>query len=385
MIAGDGRQAAGNDDLARRRPSLAACALRLAACALLLTAHGLLLASCGKRRPPLPPIERVPQRTDALAGYQRGNQIILTWPAPSRNAPDQSVLSIRRIDVYRLAESPAAPLALTEEQFAARSTLIGSVSYAEIQAAGPTLTYIDQLEFNPASQPARLRYAVRYVNAANQRAAFSNFFLIEPSPRIARPPANLQIDEAEDRLTLRWQPPDANVDASTPVNLLGYNVYRAASDKGFVKLNDQPLAATQYADRNFTFGQTYSYLVRAVSLGTGGSQTESLDSEIKTVQPRDLYPPSKPVEPRLGAVPGRISIFITANPERDVAGYNIYRSADPDLPLERWTRINGALVTRTTFEDSSVESGKKYYYYVTAVDTAGNTSAPSDVVSETVP
>src|SRR6266480_4803833 len=123
-------------------------------------------AGCGKRQPPLPPIERVQQRTELLSGVQRGNQVLLSWPAPLRNAPDSSVQSIRRIDVYRLAEKPTAPLPLTEEEFAARSTLIGSVPYAEIQKAGDELTYTDTLEL--AGQPTRLRYAVRYVNASGQ-------------------------------------------------------------------------------------------------------------------------------------------------------------------------------------------------------------------------
>src|SRR5258705_11952947 len=79
---------------------------------------------CGKRRPPLPPVERVQQRTELLSGAQQGNEVILSWPAPRRNAPDSTVQSIRRVDVYRLAEKPGAPLPLTEEEFAARSTLI---------------------------------------------------------------------------------------------------------------------------------------------------------------------------------------------------------------------------------------------------------------------
>ena len=86
------------------------------------------MINCGKRRPPLPPIERVPQRTEALSGVQRGNQVLLSWPAPQRNASDGSVQSIRRVDVYRLAEKPRTPLGLTEEEFGARSTLIGSVT-----------------------------------------------------------------------------------------------------------------------------------------------------------------------------------------------------------------------------------------------------------------
>src|SRR5882724_13590807 len=184
------------------------------------------VSGCGKRRPPLPPVERVQQRTELLSGVQRGNQVILSWPAPQRNAPDSSVQSIRRIDVYRLAEKPGAPLPLTEEEFATRSTLSGSVTSDQIRNAGATLSYIDALEL--AREPTRLRYAVRYVNASGQRAAFSNFLLIEPAVRIARPPTSIETGKevSEDAIRISWRPPDANIDGSTPVNLLGYNVYR---------------------------------------------------------------------------------------------------------------------------------------------------------------
>ncbi|MBA3768717.1 MAG: hypothetical protein H0W99_17405, partial [Acidobacteria bacterium] len=144
-----------------------------------------MFVACGKRRSPLPPVENIPQRTELLSGVQRGNRVILSWPAPQRNAPATSVQSIRRIDIFRLAERPEAPLPLTEEEFAARSTLIGSVTYETMQNGGDTLTYIDTLEL--AGQPTRLRYALRYVNASGQRASFSNFLLIEPAARIAEP------------------------------------------------------------------------------------------------------------------------------------------------------------------------------------------------------
>src|SRR5262245_27203120 len=144
--------------------------------------------TCGKRRPPLPPVERIPQRTELLSGVQRGNQVILSWPAPRRNASSGSVQSIRRIDVYRVAEKPYAPLPMTEDELGARATRIGSVEYGEIQTATDTLTYTDKLEL--AGEPSRLRYAVRYVNASGQRAAFSNFLLIEPAAKIAEPPGD---------------------------------------------------------------------------------------------------------------------------------------------------------------------------------------------------
>jgi hypothetical protein len=354
----------------------------------LATFSMLLVTNCGKRRPPLPPVERVQQRTELLSGVQRGNQVILSWPAPLRNAPDQSVQSIRRIDVYRLAENPRAPLALTEEEFAARSTLIGSVTYEQIRDSGDVLTYTDTLEL--AGQPARLRYAIRYINASGQRAAFSNFLLLEPAARIAQPPSIIATgnEVAEDAITISWQPPAANIDASTPVNLLGYNVYRMEESQSEVSdapINSALVSGTEYSDKNFEFGETYRYVVRAVSLGTEGGQVESLNSNSITVAPRDVFPPTAPTSITIAAAPGRLSLFFPANPEPDIAGYNIYRSTDPDLPKDQWNKLNPEVLTRTTFQDERVESGRRYYYYLTAVDQAGNVSGPSEVVSETVP
>ncbi len=317
---------------------------------------------------------------------QRGNQVILNWPAPRRNAPDASVQSIRRIDVYRLAEPVDAPLPLTEDEFAARATLIGSVSLDPARPVGETLSYTDALAL---SEPVRLRYALRYVNAAGQRAAFSNFLLLEPASRVSQPPVMTAAPVTETAVTVRWQPPVANVDGSTPVNLLGYNVYRtvrAQNEPAGTPLNPGLITATEFADSSFTFGQEYVYVVRAVSLGTDGAQVESLNSNAIPVAPLDTFPPTAPTAISIApALIGRLSLFFTANPERDVASYNVYRSTDPDLAKERWTKINRAPLDRTTYQDETVESGVRYYYYLTAIDRAGNTSPPSEVKSEIAP
>ncbi len=311
----------------------------------------------------------------------------MSWPAPQRNAPDESVQSIRRIDIYRLAERPSAPLPLTEEEFDTRSTLIGSINYETIKAAKDTLTYVDTLEL--AGQPTRLRYAVRYVNAAGVRAGFSNFLLIEPAVKVAEPPVIVDRTYSENAVTIKWNPPAANIDGSTPVNLLGYNVYRVEKSQneiGQTPLNSAIVTGTSYSDQTFKFGEEYNYVVRSVSLGTGGAQVESLNSNAIAAAPVDVFPPSKPATPSVAAsTPGRLAIFFSANPERDVAGYYIYRSTDPDLQKDQWKKITQTLLTRTTYVDETVESGKRYYYYIIAVDTAGNRSDPSEVESEIAP
>ncbi|MDT5271330.1 MAG: hypothetical protein QOH49_3516 [Acidobacteriota bacterium] len=353
-----------------------------------LFTFALTLPACGKRRPPQPPVESVPQRTELLSGVQRGNRVILNWPAPRRNASDESVQSIRRVDVYRLAEAVDDPLPLTEEEFSARANLIGSVTSEQIAQTRDTLVYTDELSL---SEPVRLRYAVRYVNAAGQRASFSNFLLIEPAASVSQPPVVGQTPEVrENAVIVRWDAPSANVDNTRPANLLGYNIYRSArsqNEPAQTALNSRPVNALSFADQTFAFGEEYVYVVRAVSLGTGGEPVESLNSNSVEVKPVDTFKPAPPTNLTAAAAPTplRISVFFAANQERDLAGYNLYRSTDPDLPKEQWTKLNRNLLERTTFQDEAVKPGQRYFYYVTAVDKAGNVSNPSEVQSETVP
>lgn len=340
--------------------------------------------ACGKRRPPLPPLERISQNTEALEAVQRGNLVILTFPAPRSSAPNQSVQSIRRIDVYRLVEPVGAPpQALTEEEYSSRSTLVGSIPDARIRAAQKTLAFEDELELG--RQPVQLRYAVRFVNSVGQRAAFSNFVIIQPSARIGQAPANLTLTESEPSINLSWLAPSANIDQSAPANVLGYNVYRAdAGAPDFAKLNAAPVPQTDYVDRKFSFGREYRYLVRAVSLGAEGAPVESRASHVVAVRPADRYPPAPPEKIAPAAArPGVISLYFPASTSADVSGYYVYRSLDENTPLDQWKRLNAAPITRNTFVDDSVVAHQKYYYYLVAVDTSGNPSAPSKIVSET--
>ena len=100
---------------------------------------------------------------------------------------------------------------------------------------------------------------------------------------------------------------------------------------------------------------------------------------------KDIYPPAAPDLATPNAAFGRIALFWTANSELDVVGYYLYRSTDSNLPLDKWSKLTPQIYTKTTFTDENVETGKTYYYYVEAVDSAGNVSPPSKVVSDTVP
>lgn len=340
-------------------------------------------AGCGKRGAPVPPKEKVLQRVE-IAGYQRGNQVILSWKMPARNAPTGSLLNISRADVYRLAEPATSPLLLSEEEFANRSTLIAALKITAADFGLKTLSFKDTLQF--AGQAARLRYAIRFVNESGQKAGFSNALLIEPTSKVAGGPDSLSAEPSQDAIRLKWTAPAANIDGSTPLSLLGYNVYRSPSEKEPGKLlNRSPITTTGFDDELFEFGKDYYYFVRAVSVGTQAEPIESTESNILKFKAVDTFAPTAPAAITLAAAPGTISIFFAVNPEKDVVGYKIYRSADKDLPADQWTLLTPELLKTNTFQDRKVESGKTYYYRLTATDTAGNVSPLSEVVSETVP
>lgn len=340
----------------------------------------LLSTNCGKRKPPLPPVERIPQRV-AVTGSQIGDQIVVTWQMPARNAKDGSTLNITRADIYRLAEPLKASLSLTEEEFAAKSTLIATVPIVGSDFSLKEKTFVDKLRFS--GQAARLRYAIRFVNASGQRAAFSNFLIVEPSPKIARQPTSLSVQVSQEQLTLTWKSPQSNVDGSTPVNILGYNLYRTSEKTSLKRLNEKPFKDTEFTDAFFEFATAYKYFVRTVSLGSNGQEVESVDSEFVEVTPKDTFPPAAPDAITIAAAPNNISIFFAVNLEKDVVGYRVFRSTNPKTPKDKWQLLTATPLITNTYQDSKVESGRNYYYYLTAIDKFGNESQPSEVVSET--
>jgi predicted phage tail protein len=345
----------------------------------LFLALSTLFIACGKRKPPLPPIEKVSQKVE-ISGFQRGNQIRLSWTMPNRNAPDGSLLKISRADIYRLAEPINSPESLTEQDFANRSTLIATMPVTDADFARKTLNYYDTLQF--AGQNIRLRYAVRFVNDSGSKAAFSNFLLIEPIAKIANFPSLSPVRYTQDEILLNWQSPETNIDGSKPANIIGFNIYRASAKEETAKLiNQTPITNNEFTDKNFEFEMNYRYFVRTVSLGANAEPVESQESNIIEILPKDTFPPNSPNSLTIAATPNSISIFFVPNSERDLAGYKVFRSTDK----ENWQLQTEKLLQTTTFQDTKIESGKTYYYYLIAVDKFGNESEKSEIVSEMVP
>jgi fibronectin type 3 domain-containing protein len=64
-----------------------------------------------------------------------------------------------------------------------------------------------------------------------------------------------------------------------------------------------------------------------------------------------------------------------------VVGYNVYRGG----ATGKYSRINPALDTGTTYTDYSVDAGETYYYVTTAVDEHGRESRYSNQTKAVIP
>jgi fibronectin type 3 domain-containing protein len=102
------------------------------------------------------------------------------------------------------------------------------------------------------------------------------------------------------------------------------------------------------------------------------------------VAPRDIFPPAVPQALVAAVLPGEtpgslvVDLSWSINVESDFAGYRVYRS---DQENSRGQLLTAELLLTPAYRDTSVQSTRHYWYTVTAVDRAGNESAPSPPVA----
>ena len=144
-----------------------------------------------------------------------------------------------------------------------------------------------------------------------------------------------------------------------------------------------PAPENSYRDTLLEFGKTYVYVVRSVALTPEGP-IESDDSAPAVVTPRDTFPPAPPqnIVAAVTTPPGEapsVDLSWSINLENDFAGYRVYRSDTQDA---RGQLLTTDLLPAPAYRDMSVQQGHRYWYSVTAVDRAGNESAPTTVTTE---
>lgn len=334
---------------------------------------------CGKRRPPQPPIERS-ARQATLRAEQRGSMIFLEWQNPSAGFRPAEIL---RVDIFRLAEPSNTLTPLSEEDFAARSNIIGSVNFDKSKPSSAQNFYTDTL--NNPTPDVRLQYAVRFVNRENQSGSFSNFVAVVPNLRISLPPEVLQTRSVPEGLQISWRVTSQTILPNQTIAPLGVNIYRRSGNEDFIKINSEPFTKETFTDTDVTENNSYVYFLRTVTKDADGTILESDNSQTISARYKDTFAPAPPQGLTIAAAPSKLALFFAANSETDVAGYKIYRSENALSDWQSALLLTKTPIITTAFEDAQVESGKTYFYFVTAVDKSGNESRPSEIVSEKAP
>jgi fibronectin type 3 domain-containing protein len=149
----------------------------------------------------------------------------------------------------------------------------------------------------------------------------------------------------------------------------GCNVYRSTVSGifGDSAINSAPITDTVYQDTGLTEGVTYYYT--AARIGECGVESE-LSNQVEFLAGR-------PHTPNLKAKSGKkaVELHISPPPDADIEGYRIYRNeSGGDF------YVLDSLHLDTTYIDNSAIGGISYHYKVTAIDTLGLESFPSEAV-----
>jgi hypothetical protein len=380
-------------------------------------------SGCASPGPPRPPSLNLPETVSDLGAERVGDVVGLHWTTPEKTTDHLEIKGAMTAEVCRIkviAPSPRPADCIPVTRLSVRSGL----THAEI-------TLSPDLTINP---PQLLVYRVRILNAHGRSAGYSpeTFAASGVAPQ---PVDQLTATPTRDGAVLQWHQKDTSDAVELDRLIVGPNgvvaepVQRRKASKSSsktalkkqsavskkttpdstpkpvqmkspplveVKLRtpDQPTDAGGTIDHTAQDGETYHYTaqrVRTVSLAGHTLELRSIVSSPATVLMRSIFPPHPPSG--LEAVPGgataadrSIDLSWSPNTEDDLAGYIVYRQ-EIDLKgvvAGTATRLNPTPVVGPAFRDQTAMAGHRYAYHVTAVDTAGNESAPGDTVQETL-
>jgi len=407
----------------------------------------LFVITCGKKAAPIPPVPIVPYAVQVSKVVQSGNLLIYSFQLPVLNTDNRTPADINKIEIYRLKDlriipepqtqtaptqtqtqqsqtqtapqtqsqpqpqtqtqtgpqtqsrpqtqsqtqpAPAKeemPRVINEEELHDRSEMVAEIPKEMIDAylKDGFFFYTEKINLAPESEDLKnwYYYAVKSYNKKGKSAGYSRTAALFPAI-VPQPPSSFTAILSEKGIRLTWSAPKQDV-TGKPLqeSSITYNLYRG-TNANFAPdppLNGlQPLSTNGFTDTTFQFGQPYYYFVRAHMTGTKKEQ-ESEASNAILIWPQDTFPPAAPQE--LNAVSAREGMVLiwAPNAENDVAGYNIYRSTESGTGYQK---INSEHIRETTYTDKDVQAGQKYYYQITAVDSAPNPneSARSGEISE---
>jgi fibronectin type 3 domain-containing protein len=355
----------------------------------------LIPGGCGAPGEPVPPSPVVPVAIKDLAAQQAGDGVQLLFTLPSNSVSGERLSTPPAVEILRGAAKPDG--SADTKSFRVVYTIPGAL-VESYRAGGRVRFTVPMAPEETKAQPgAAVAYAVRTRSSQKRASAESNVVSIRVFP-VPAPITSVQARITESAIELTWTVPGAVATGGPAATITGYRIYRSETQPAAAASSSQELSAGKseahaallatsetngYRDTSMLFDHTYVYTVRSV-IQVEGSDLESSDSQPVTVTPRDIFPPAVPqglVAALLpGAAPGTVLVDLSwsINLETDLAGYHVYRSEQEGT---RGQLVTPDLLPTPAVRDTSVEPGHRYWYTVTAVDRAGNESAPCTPVA----
>ncbi len=357
-----------------------------------------LAAGCGAPGEPVPPSPPIPAAVNDLTARQVGDAVLLTFTLPGKSTLGERLTEIPTLEVLRgslRSDGTPNPRSFRVVDTVPGTLLGGYVQQGKVQFPEP---YAPK---ETRDQPGKIAlYRVRTRVSERKSSADSKEVSLSLYPVPEKIPA-LSARVTEKSIQLNWTPPQQTSAGAALPAIEEFHVYRgelepasaAVAEKDFHaavwKLPLLQIATTrepQYQDAGFDFGKTYAYVVRSV-ISAGGAPLESGDSQPAIITPKDTFPPAAAQDLVAAVLPGTAGGYVvdlswTINLETDLAGYRVYRSENEN---ERGKLLASDLLPTPAYRDSSVSTGRRYWYTVTAVDRAGNESTPSVAVLAEIP
>jgi fibronectin type 3 domain-containing protein len=229
-----------------------------------------------------------------------------------------------------------------------RSTTSG----AEVQIATPSaLSYTD----TGVTNGTKYFYVVAAANSAGDSA---NSAEVSATPSLPAPgvPANVMATAGNAEVTLTW---------GAVTNATSYHVKRSTTSGAETQIGAP--TSTTYTDTTAKNGTKYFYVVSAVD-STGESANSA---EVNATPTAPAQAPPAPAN--LAATAGNAQVALTWSASTGATSYHVKRSTSSGAE----TQI--AAPAGTSYTDTSVTNGTKYFYVVSAVNATGESANSNEV------
>jgi hypothetical protein len=363
--------------------------LRQISCLVVCLAAVAVFTGCGTPGAPQLPSLQLARPVDDLNASRKGVHVQLDWTLPRKNTDRTLVKHIPEVRICRHEGTVLMSECTEVARIATPKMPPWKKQKGETEPKAVRMNFVDTLpaELGQRHPGGFVLYAVEILNQHGRSAGLSNQVLIPVAPTLP-PPEEISADVNANGVRITWNGGSA---PPAPAGLTyQYRIMRKPeSAPAYIAVTDiAPATSGAYLDRTSGWEQKYEYRITTVTLVHANginAAVEGGDSQPFEVFTKDIYPPAQPVglQAVFSSVGQKPFVDLTwaPNTDGDLAGYNVYRRIEGGAP----EKLNRQVVATPSYRDEAVETGKKYVYFVSAVDLRGNEGPHSADTVETVP